>query len=111
MTDPVAAIVREPGGISLALWLLEIARNPALQTMESKSGVNPFTRQPMQYHRPYAASVRVDGRNVGSMIWEANHILISGELDAIVSIAKDVAVQLQAKFLLSSEFPEQINDQ
>jgi hypothetical protein len=111
MADPIAAIVREPGGIPIADWLMEISRNPALKTMESKSGVNPFTRQPMQYGRPYAAYVRIDGQDVGSMVWEANHILISGELDAIASIAKGVAVGLQANFLLSSEFPEYIDDQ
>jgi hypothetical protein len=111
VSEPIAAIVREPGGIPLDDWLNEIAHNPALRTKKPVAGTNPFTRQPMEYRRPYAAHVSVDGTDVGSMVWEANHILMWGNLVAVAPIARAVAARLNARFLLRSEFPEQIDDQ
>jgi hypothetical protein len=111
VSDPIAAIVLEPGGIPLDDWLTEIARNPVLRTMAPVSGINRFTRQSMEYRRPYAAHVSVDGSDVGSMIWEANHILMWGNAAAVVPIAKDISGRLNGRFLLRSEFPEQFDDQ
>lgn len=111
LSDPIAAIVREPGGIPLDDWLSEIARNPALRSMAPVAGINPFTRRSMEYRRPYAGHVSVGGSDVGSMIWEANHILMWGNAAAVAPIAQDIAAKLNARFLLRSEFPEHIDDQ
>jgi hypothetical protein len=108
VNDPIAEIVLEPGGIPLDDWLTEIARNPVLRTVAPVSGINPFTRQSMEYRRPYAAHVSGD---VGSMIWEANHILMWGNAAAVVPIAQDISGRLNGRFLLRSEFPEQFDDQ
>jgi hypothetical protein len=65
--------------------------------MASVRGVNPFTGEPVDYHRPYAAHVHVDGVDVGSIVWEANHLLVSGLPDQVTTTAKDIAEQLGGK--------------
>jgi hypothetical protein len=112
MNDPIAVIVREPGGIPLDDWLTEISRNPALKAMDSKAGINPFTRRAMIYQRPYAAHfLDAGGIEVGSFIWQANRILIWGELDAVGPAALEISNRLHSLYLLADVFPEQLHDQ
>ena len=104
-------IIREPGGIAYADQLAVIASEPALRTMTPARGVNPFSRAPMDYHRPYAARVCADGGDVGSMIWEANHNFVSGSFEAVAPLARVVAERLHARFVLNADLPEEVDDQ
>jgi hypothetical protein len=65
----------------------------------------------MDYHRPYAAHVHVDGVDVGSIVWEAKHLLVSGLPDQVATTAKDIAEQLGGRFVLLTDFPESVNNQ
>ena len=64
----------------------------------------------MEYGRPYAAYVTTNHVVLGTMVWEANHIIVAGQLDAISPIALRIATELRGRFILESEFPAQFDD-
>ena len=96
----LGAIVREPQppGILYEEWLAVIGANESLVPMEPVPGINPFTRQPMDYRRSYGAWVVVDGRQVGSIVWDADCLQVSGSADVVSSVAHEVARRLEARF-------------
>ena len=107
----IGVIVREPGGIPLREWLEVIASEDTLRTIAPLRGVNPFTRQPMDFRRSYAAHVVFNGTDIGSMCWEANHIFVSGPADELEPLARAVAERLRARFYFNADLPARIDDQ
>lgn len=94
----LVGFVESAQGIGCEAWLEVIRSHPALETMEPAEGINPFTKKSMLYDRPYAAWVVVDGSRIGSMIWEADCIHVSGADVRVSALAAELALRLGAVF-------------
>jgi len=110
-TDPIGLVYREPRGIPIDAWLSVLASHPSLRQMAPVIGINPFTRAPMSFSRAYAAHVCVSGKDVGTVVWEANHLHVFGAEEVVAPIARAIAETLEAKFALASEWPAVVDDQ
>ena len=96
--DPFGVIFLAPGSASFDAWLHIIAAHPALEAMSPHMGINPFTREPFEFGRPYAALVRISGREVGSIIWEADQLLVFGEPAPMAAVISEIADRIGGRY-------------
>jgi hypothetical protein len=93
----------DPPGIDKAAWIELIDRHPHLVRPGPSRGINPFTREPVEFRaNPTAANLVIDGEDVGFFDWsqnEENVILVTGELPAIRRYAAEIAEQLGGRFV------------
>jgi hypothetical protein len=103
--ETIGLIARPPNapGIAYDAWLAVIASHPDLEEMEAVRGLDPFTQQQIELPRPYAAWVMREGIKVGTMIWEADAVHVSGQPEAVLAIAEEVAALLSASLWTLSE--------
>jgi hypothetical protein len=100
----IGEILREPDppGISRQRWIDMIREHPNIEPPEPREGINPFTKEPMVIRpTPDVARVVVGGRKVGSMGWAhdgSNMIVVFGEPEAVVPLARDIAESLGGRF-------------
>jgi len=104
MDDLIGEILSEPDppGIDFQRWIEIIREHANLAPPPAKEGINPFTKKPMLI-KPCSgiARVIVDGKQVGSMHWAlagANKIIVWGESEAVLPLARDIAKALGGRF-------------
>jgi hypothetical protein len=98
----VIAAASDPPGIDQQRWIETIADHPALAPFAARRGINPSTKQPMDYAaHPVAARVVVQGNEVGRMEWaqdDSNQIAVFGSPGLVAPIAEEVAALPGATF-------------
>jgi hypothetical protein len=89
-------------------WLTLIGVHPSLARIPPRQGVDPFTREPMQYRAaPDAAHVLVEGSKVGCIGWaeDDSQVLVAwsdvGAEAQVSAIVADVAARLGWQFVPS----------
>ncbi len=93
-------IIQNAGGeseLDCDAWLTAASADPRLSQVAPVEGVNPFTRKPTMYERPHAMDVTIDGQALGTMVWEAGVIHVSGAEELKV-VAAEIAAALGAAF-------------
>jgi hypothetical protein len=84
---------------SMKRWIEVSAEHPHLAKPELRQGTNPFSKEPMTIHpKPGYANVVVDGRVVGTMNWRKGAIQVSGDAEAVGTVAREVATALGGRY-------------
>lgn len=91
-------------------WVRVIDVHPQLAPFPAREGINPFTRGPHLFKAdPYAARVRVESRQVGSIHWamdDSRRLVVwaeTGSEEKVRNVAEDVASKLGWRFVASVE--------
>ena len=112
MTTELVGTIEPESGSSAGKdeWSALIAAHSALAQSAPKQGTNPFSREPLVFRpSPYAASVVVDGTEIGAIHWamdDSRQLLVWSEAEAkirVVAIASDVASRLGWRFVAREE--------
>jgi hypothetical protein len=93
-------------GIESSKWLALIKSHGALAHVPPRIGINPFTRQPIEFNAPAStAIIWKDGADIGSISWAMDgapiHIVEAQEqsTDSVASVAEDIAGSLGGQFV------------
>jgi hypothetical protein len=98
----VISAASDPPGVDQQRWIDTISRHPALVSLAPRRGINPFTKQPMDYlAHPASARVLVGGNDVGWMEWaqdDSKQIAVFGPASLVAPVAEEIAALLGATF-------------
>ena len=96
----LVGVVEIPGGaIDQESWLAAIDSEVELEQMEPAEGINPFTKAPMLYQRPHSAWIVMGGQRIGSIVWDADSLHVSGSDPRVLTCAKAIARRFHASFV------------
>lgn len=91
-------------------WMRLIDTHPQLSRAPAVEGINPFTRGPHLFKAdPYAARVRVESRQVGSIHWamdDSRRLVVwadPGSEENVRNVAEEVASKLGWRFVANME--------
>lgn len=89
-------------------WAELINAHPHLSLGPAKTGINPFTKRPMEFKpNPYDSAVQVEDRRVGTIHWamdDSRRLVVWSEVGSEISVravAEDVALRLGWHFVAS----------
>jgi hypothetical protein len=89
-------------------WLTLVGTHPSLAPVPPRQGINPFTKEPMQYKAaPDTARVLVEGSEVGYFAWAEDDSQVlavwsdAGAEKQVSAVASDVAARLGWQFVPS----------
>lgn len=72
------AIKKHAGAIDLVDWDAVVDSTPNLERAPDRTGVNPFTKEPILFSGRGKALFIVDGRRVGNIVLEQGQLLTTG---------------------------------
>ena len=87
-------------------WAELIKAHPQLSRRPPKTGINPFTKRPMEFKpHPYDAEVEIEGRTIGAIHWamdDSRRLIVWSDVGSEISVravAEDVASRLGWRFV------------
>jgi hypothetical protein len=87
-------------------WIALICAHPSLAPVQTRQGINPFTKEPYVYQPPTDyAHILLDGKEVGAIHWtmdDSRRLVVwsmPGVKTRVIVIAQDVASKLGCRFL------------
>lgn len=88
-------IKRAGGPIEPEEWKRVIAAHSALQPIPPRTGINPFTKEPVLFHAPDGAAYYFeDGQKVGNLALEEGEIKTTG---VPAAVCEEIAAALSAE--------------
>jgi hypothetical protein len=97
-----------PGSAAIdsSKWLALIDSHGALEHVPARKGINPFTREPVDYKAPAtSALIRVQGAQIGSIFWAMDgspYLMVQaeeGSVETVAALAREIAAALGAQFV------------
>jgi hypothetical protein len=87
-------------------WIRLIDAHPELSSVPARSGINPFTRDPLLFKpKPDTARVLMEQRQIGTIYWaldDSRRLIVSADSgfeEMVTKVAQDVASRLGWRFV------------